>query len=99
MIFQVCKTTLDTIDVCLHTTDIYSIQVTILVLDSTDIFLYTNDFTVNIILMIFCCFPFKSVKNLIKRLLNVLKYSLKCTENINRFQTCMCPTNLSSNFQ
>ena len=61
--------TLDTIDVCLHTTDIYSIQVSILVLDSTDIFLYTNDFTFNIILMTFCCFPFKINQN--KKLLHV----------------------------
>ena len=59
VIFHVCIKTLDTIDVCLHTTDIYSIQVSILVLDSTDIFLCTDDFTVNIILMTFCCFPLK----------------------------------------
>ena len=39
MIFQVCIKTLDTIDVCLHTTDIYSIRVSILVLDITDIFM------------------------------------------------------------
>ena len=59
IIFQVCIKTLDTIDVCLHTTGIYSIQVSILVLDSTDIFLYTYDFTVNVILMTFCCFSLK----------------------------------------